>query len=155
MLNFISLDILANKQTIILHNCEINNEKYDLVITLHRQSTGYIRTKRQKIKRKILSKQRQITRKIFSKQRNAFSESETSHLQELYTLKESTNKNYPVNDTLYFSDSKNTSNSSIQGKRRIKNTYKNNPVRLYNWNQPIKHIKSYKLTVIKHKNEYK
>ena len=81
-----SLENLGNKQTIILHNCEINNEKYDLVITPHRQSTGYIRTKRQTIKRKILSKQRQITRKRFSKQRNAFSESETSHLQELYRL---------------------------------------------------------------------
>ena len=30
-----SLDNLGNKQTIILHNCEINNEKYDLKITPH------------------------------------------------------------------------------------------------------------------------
>ena len=44
-----SLDNLGNKQTIILHNCEINNEKYDLVITPHRQPTEYIRTKRQTI----------------------------------------------------------------------------------------------------------
>ena len=124
-----SLDNLGNKQTIILHNCEINNEKYDLVISPHIPSTGYIRTKRQTIKQKILSKQRQITRKRFSKQRNAFSESETSHLEELYRLKDSVNKNYQVNDTLYFSDSETT---SIQGKRRIKNTYKNKPVRLYN-----------------------
>ena len=79
-----SLDNLRNKQIIILHNCEINNEKYDLVITLHRQSTGCFRTKRQTIKRKILSKHRQITQKRFSKQRNGFSESETSHLEELY-----------------------------------------------------------------------
>ena len=28
-----SIDNLGNEQTIILHNCEINNEKYDLVIT--------------------------------------------------------------------------------------------------------------------------
>ena len=48
-----SPDNLGNKQTIILHNCEINNEKYDLVIIPHRQSTGYIRTKRQTIKGKI------------------------------------------------------------------------------------------------------
>ena len=61
-----SLDNLGNKQTIILHNCEINNEKNDLVITPHIQSTLYIRTKRQTIKRKILGKQRQITRKEFS-----------------------------------------------------------------------------------------
>ena len=132
------LDNLGNKQTIILHNCDINNENYDLVITPHRQSTEYIRTKRQTIKQKILSKQRQITRKRFSKQRNGFSESETSHLQELYRLKNSKNINYPVKDTLYFFDSETTSHSSIQRKRRIKNSNKNKPVRLYNWNQPKK-----------------
>ena len=60
-----SLDNLGNKQTIILHNTEINNEKYDLVITPNRQSTGYIRTKRQTVKGRILSKQRQITEKDF------------------------------------------------------------------------------------------
>ena len=48
-----SLDNLGNKQTIKLHNCEKNNENYDLVITPHRQSTGYIRTKRQTIKGKV------------------------------------------------------------------------------------------------------
>ena len=79
-----------------------NNEKYDLVITPHRQSTGYIKTKRQTIKRKVLIKRKQITRKRFLKQRNAFSESETSHLQELCRIKESINKNYPVIDTLCF-----------------------------------------------------
>ena len=146
-----SQDNLGNKQTVILHNCEINNEKYDLVITPHTQSIGYIRTKRQTISRKILSEERQITRKSFSKRRNAVSESETSNLEELYRIKESINKNYQVNDTLFFSDSETTSQSSIQGKRRIKMTYKNKPVRLYNWNQPIKHIENYKLTVIKHK----
>ena len=66
-----SLDNLGNKQTIILQNCEINNEKYDLVATPHTQSIGYIRTKRQTITRKILSKQKQITRRRFSKRRNA------------------------------------------------------------------------------------
>ena len=131
ILNPMSLCNLGNKQTIILHNCEINNEKYDLVITPHRQSTGYIRTKRQTIKQKILCKQRQNTRKKFSKQRNAFSESETSHLQELYRLKNSINKKYPVNYPVYFFDSEVTSRSSIQGKRRIKNSYKNKPVRIY------------------------
>ena len=58
-----SLNNLGNKQTIVLHNCEINNEAYDRVITPHKQTIGYIRTKRQTIKRKILSKQKQITRK--------------------------------------------------------------------------------------------
>ena len=52
---------LGNKQAIVLHNCEIDNQKHDLVITSHTQTVGYIRTKRQTIKRKILSKQKQIT----------------------------------------------------------------------------------------------
>ena len=88
---------LGNKQTIVLHNCEIDNNKYDLVITPHTQTVGYIRTKRQTIKRKIINKQRQITRKRFSKKRNAFSESETSSLDELYKVKESIDKklSYP------------------------------------------------------------
>ena len=55
---------LGNTQTIVLHNCEIDNQKYDLVITPHAQTVGYIRTKRQ-TKRKIISKQRQLTRKRF------------------------------------------------------------------------------------------
>ena len=85
---------LGNKQTIILNNCEIDNQKPDLVITPHTQTVGYIRTKRQTIKRKIISKQRQITpKKKFSKNSNAFSESEANSLDELYTLKESIDKN--------------------------------------------------------------
>ena len=43
---------LGNKQTIALHNCEIDNQKYDLVITSHTQTVGYIRTKRLTIKKK-------------------------------------------------------------------------------------------------------
>ena len=148
-----SLKNLGNKQTIVLHNCEIENQKYDLVITPHTQTVGYIRTKRQTIKRKIISKQRQITRKKFSKNRNSFFESEVSSLDALYKLKESVNKNCPIHDQLYFSDSKTTSNSSKRGKNRIKKKYKNKPVHLYNWNQPIRHIDNYILTVIKRKNE--
>ena len=60
---------LGNKQTIVLHNCEIENQKYDLVIAPHTQTVGYIRTKGQTIKRKFISKQRQITRKRFSKKK--------------------------------------------------------------------------------------
>ena len=45
-----SLNKLGNKQTIVLHNCEINNEIYDLVITPHKQTKGYIR-RRQTIKK--------------------------------------------------------------------------------------------------------
>ena len=88
---------LGNKQTIVVHNCEISNQKYDLVITPHTQKVGYIRTKLQSIK-KIISKHRQITRKRFSKKRNAVSESEVSNLDALYKLKETVNKNYPIHD---------------------------------------------------------
>ena len=116
---------LGNKQTIVLHNCEIENKKYDLVITPHTQTVGYIRTKRQTLKRKIITKQRQITRKRFSKNRNAFSESEASNLDEL-----------------------NLEASNLDEKQ-----YKHKPVHLYNWNQPIRHIDNYLLTVIKQKNE--
>ena len=55
-----SLKNLGNKQTIVIHNCEINKQKYDLVITPHTQTIGYIRTKRQILKRKILYKQKQF-----------------------------------------------------------------------------------------------
>ena len=106
-----SVKNLGNKQTIVLHNCEIDNKKYDLVITPHTQTVGYIRTKRLTIKRKIINKQRQITRKRFLK---------ASNLDELYKLKESIDKNCPIHDQLYFSDSETTSNSSKRGKRRIK-----------------------------------
>ena len=111
---------LGNKQTIVLHNCEIDNQKYDLVITPNTQTVGYIRTKRQTIKRKNLNKQRQITWKRFSKNRNKISESEANSLDELHKLKESLDKNCPIHDQLYFSDSETTSNSSKRGKRRIK-----------------------------------
>ena len=106
-------------------------------------------------KRKTISKQRQIIRKNFSKRRNAVSESEISNLDALCKQKETVNKNYPAHDQLYLSDSGATSHSSKQGKRRIKKIYKNKPLRLYNWNQPIRHIEHYALTVIKRKNEPK
>ena len=40
-----SRDNLGNKQTIVIHICLIRNQEYDLVITPHRQTLGYIRTK--------------------------------------------------------------------------------------------------------------
>ena len=48
-----SFKTLENKQTIVLHNCELDNQKYDLVITPHTQTVGYIRTKRQTKKEKL------------------------------------------------------------------------------------------------------
>ena len=104
------------------------------------------------MKRKIMkSKPRQITLKRFPKIENAFSESEASSLDELYKLKETINKNFPIHDQLYFSDSETTSNSSKRGKRRIKKQHKHKPVHLYNWNQPNRHIDYYILSVIKQK----
>ena len=38
VLNLMSRDNLGKKQTILLHNCVITNEIYDLVITPHRQT---------------------------------------------------------------------------------------------------------------------
>ena len=35
-------DNLGTKQTIIIHNCSINDDKFDLVITPLRQSVGYV-----------------------------------------------------------------------------------------------------------------
>ena len=110
---------LGNKQTIVLHDCEIDNKKYDLVITPHTQTVGYIRTKRKTIKRKIINKRRQITRKRFSKNRNVFSESEASNLDELYKLKESIDKNCPIHDQLYFFRLRN--NFKFIKKRKKKN----------------------------------
>ena len=46
-----SLKNLGNKQLIVIHNCEIDNQKYDLVITPHKQTVEYIHTKRQTLKK--------------------------------------------------------------------------------------------------------
>ena len=150
-----SRDNLGNKQTIIIHNCLINDERYDLVITPHRQSIGYIRTKKQTLRKKFINKQKQIIRKRFSKRRNAVSESETTAIQELHILKDSINKNHQTDDQIYFTDSETTSPASIKGKRRIKRFYTNKPIQLYIWNQPIRHIENYTLTFIQHKNDSK
>ena len=67
-----SLKNLRNKQTIVIHNCQIENQKYDLVITPHTQTTEYEHTKRQTLRNTILSKQRQITRKDSQKTETHF-----------------------------------------------------------------------------------
>ena len=109
-----SRDNLGNKQTIIIHNCLNNGDKYYLVITPHRQSVGYIRTKRQTLRKKIITKQKQTIRKKFSKQRNAVSESETTAIKELHNLTDSINKNHQIDDQLYFTDSVTTSPATIK-----------------------------------------
>ena len=146
-----SLKNLGNKQTIVIHNCQIENQKYDLVITPHTQTIEYIHTKRQTLKRTIQRKQKQITRKKFSKHRNAFSDSEVSSLDALYKVEDSVNQSYPIQVSVYFSDSETNTISSKKGKNGIKKKHK--PVHLYNWSQPIRHINNYLLTVIKRKDE--
>ena len=54
-----------DKKTIKCHNCIINDESYDLVVTPHKQTIGYIRKKRQLLRKKNISKQKQIIRKRF------------------------------------------------------------------------------------------
>ena len=139
----------------MLHNCFIDNEKYDLVITPHRQSVGYIRTKRQTLSKKIFNKQKQFIRKRFSKRRKAGSESETAAIQELHNLKESIVKTHQIDEQIFFSDSETTSQASIKSKCKIKKTLHKQAIRLYKWNQPIRHIEKYTLTVIQHKNDSK
>ena len=133
----------GSKQTIILHNCLTRNEKYDLVITPHKQTIGVLRSKRQTRKKTKITKQKQNIKKQLSKRRNAIWESETNTIQELQDLKDSTNTKKPLENKKGFSDSKATSQSSIIGKRKIKLLCIKEPVRFYNWNQPIRHKKSY------------
>ena len=121
-----SRDNLGNKQTIILHNCLIYDERHDLVITPHRQTKGYIRTKRQILGKKVNNKQEKNTRKRFSKRRNAVSESETSAIKDLHNLKDSVNKNHPFYNQICFSVSETTSPASIKGKRRKKTVTQTN-----------------------------
>ena len=146
-----SRDNLASKQTIVLQNCLLKNERYDLVITPHRRTIGYFRSKRQTRKKTIITKQKQIIKRGFSKRRNAVSESETNTIQEIQDLKDSVNKNNPIDDQIYFSDSEATTTSSIKGKSKIKKSSINKPIHLYNWIQPIRRIEYYTLTVLQYK----
>ena len=139
----------------MIHNCLINDDKFDLVNTSHRQSVGSIIKKRQTLRKKTINKQKQTIRKSFSKQKNAVSESETTAIQELHNLKDSINKSHLIDDQLYFTDSETNSAASVKGKRKIKNCYTIKPIRLYNWNQPIRHIQNCPQTVIQYKNDSK
>ena len=127
--------------------------KNTILLYPHKQTIEYIHTKRQTLKRTNLRKQRQITRKRFSKHQNAFSESEVSSLDALYKVEDSINQTYPIQDPVYFSDSETNTISSKKGKNRIKKKHKHKPIHLYNRSQPIRHINSYLLTVIKRKDE--
>ena len=58
-----SRDNLGSKQTTVLHNCLIKNERSDLLFTPHRQTKGYIRSKRQTRKKTTVTNQKQIIKK--------------------------------------------------------------------------------------------
>ena len=62
-----SRDNLGSEKTIVLHNCLIKNERYDLVITPHSKTKGFIRSKRQKRKKTIIMKQKTNYQKTFFK----------------------------------------------------------------------------------------
>ena len=111
-----SRDNLGSEQTIILHNCLIENERFDLVITRHKQSNGYIRS----TTRKKIIKQKQIIKRRFSEKRNAVSESDKNTIQELQDLKDSINKINPIENQNKFSDAEATSPASFKEKRRNK-----------------------------------
>ena len=94
--------------------------------TAHRQTIGYIRSKRQ-TRKKNITKQKQMIRKRFSKQRNAVSESDTNTIQKRQELKYSIYKNNPIDDQKYFSDSEATTLSSIKVKPKMKKSYIKKP----------------------------
>ena len=47
-----SRDNLENEQTIVLHNCIINDERYDLVITPPQRNNRIHKNKRQTLRKK-------------------------------------------------------------------------------------------------------
>ena len=68
-LTLMSRDNLGNKHTIALHNCLIQNERYDLVITPHRRKIGFFRSKKNKKEGKNKKK---LLNKIFPKHETQF-----------------------------------------------------------------------------------
>ena len=60
---------LGNKQTIVLHNCEIDNQKIRSCNNPTYANSWIHSNKKTNKKRKIISKQRQVTRKRFSKKK--------------------------------------------------------------------------------------
>ena len=87
-----SRDKLGSKPTLVLHNCVFRDERYHLVIKSHRQTVGYIKSKRQKRKMTRIAKQKQIFTGRFSKTGNTVSELDTNAIQELQDLKDSIDK---------------------------------------------------------------
>ena len=123
-----SRDNIGIEKSIVLHNCLNKNERYDLVITPHKQKIGYIRSKRQTRKNTIITKQKHFIKRRFSKRQNAVSESETNTLQELQDFKDLIKKNKPIDDQIQFSDSEASTLSSIKIKRKLRKSFINKPI---------------------------
>ena len=105
-------DNLGSKQTIVLRDSLIKNERYDLLITMHRQTIGHNRSKDKHVK-KIITKQRQIIKGKFLKRRNAVSQPETNTIKELQNMKDSVNENDPTENQKFFYDAEAATPSSI------------------------------------------
>ena len=73
----------------------------------------------------------------------------TTTVLEHQDLKDSTDKKTQKTTKQYFSDSESITPSSKKGERRKLNSYLGQPVRLYNWNQPILHNENYKIKIRK------
>ena len=129
-----SKDNPGRKETIILRFFLIEGERYDLVVKPHKQTIGYFRSKRQTRNKTIIAKPKLFITRRFSKTRKAVLESDTTTIKKFQDLKDSIEKNNPIDRQNQFFDSKSTSPSSKKGKRRFKKLYTNKPVRLYNWN---------------------
>ena len=130
----------------------INDEKYDFVITPHKQTVGNHKSKRKTRKKTIIAKQKHIIKRKLSKTRNAVSESDTITIQNFQDLNNSTGKIKPIDQRKCFFDSESISPSTTKDRRRNAKSYLNKPLRLCNWNQPIRHIENYIFTVLRYKN---
>ena len=91
---------MGSKPTIILHNCLIKSERYELVITPHRQTIVYIRSdqirKTNTTKKELAKQKTNYQKKVFKKRRNAVSESDPTTIPEFHDLKDSLNKNNAI-----------------------------------------------------------
>ena len=131
----------------------INDERYDFLITPHKQTVGYNKSKRKSRKKTIIAKQKHIIKRKLSKTRNAVSESDTIAIQNLQDLNNSIEKIKPIDQRKRFFDSESISPSTTKDKRINTKSCLNKPLRLCNWNQPIRHIENYTFTVLRYKND--
>ena len=103
-------------------------------------------SKRKKTRKKaILAKQKEITERKLCKTRNVVSKSDASTKQKFQDLKDWIDKYNPISEQTFFYEFESTQyNQKI--KCRINNSYFRKT--LNHWNQPIRRIESYTLTVI-------